>query len=395
ASQLKQEVILIEKNPSLGRKLLLTGKGRCNLTNLCDLEEFLKKFPRQKGGFLRTAFKKFFQKELIRFFEERNLKLKIERQKRVFPVSDRAKDVLKVLEEELKRNKVKIMLSCCVEDLLCENKEVKGVILKDKRLILADKVILACGGLSFSFTGSSGDGFRIAGGLGHTITPLRPALVPLETEESFCKELQGLTLRNIRIKFISEKERLLSEVGELLFTHFGVSGPLVLDLSGKVVDWLEEKREVFIEIDLKPALSTEKLESRFLREFFLYSNRSIKRYLESLLPRRMINSFLHLAQILPQKKLNQITRQERQRILFLLKRFRLKIKRPLSIEEAMITQGGVSLREVDPSTMQSRLIKGLYFAGEILDASSTFSGGFNLQMAFSTGYLAGESASLN
>ncbi len=392
AGELHQKTILIEKNPTLGRKLLLSGKGRCNLTNVCGLDSFIERFS-GRGQFLRDAFKKFFNADLMRFFEERGVKLKVERQLRVFPESNKSDTILKVLSQELQKNKVRVVCKNPAKDILIEGDRVKGVLLKNGKIIPADRVILATGGVSFSFTGSSGEGIGIAKKLGHRIVSLRAGLVPLETKETYVKLLEGLTLKNIRLKFSSGKKELLSEIGELLFTSSGISGPLVLSLSGKVVDWLEEHKSACVDIDLKPALSPEQLDNRLLREFKLSSGKSIKGILKSLLTRRMVGVFTDILKINPDKKVSQITQMERKSIISLLKNFRLDILRPKPIEDGMVTRGGVSLRDINPRTMESRIIKGLYFAGEIMDIDAD-TGGFNLQAAFSTGYLAGDTAAI-
>lgn len=391
ASEQNQQVTLIEKNSSCGKKLLLSGKGRCNLTNTCELDAFIRRFS-GSGEFLRDAFKKFFHQDLMRFFEERGLKLKVERQGRVFPVTDRASSVLDVLENALKENKVNIIHNSGLKDILIEDKRVKGVLLTDARMIAADRIILATGGVSYSFSGSTGEGLKLAQRLGHRMVGLRPALVPLETKQDYPKLLKGLTLKNIRLKFSNSKSRIVSEIGELLFTDFGISGPLVLSLSGKIVDWLQKGKNIFVEIDLKPALSKEQLDARLLREFKANPKKSLKNTLKELLPKSLVSVFLDILKIEPDKKANQITQRERQSIIQLLKGWRLDIARARPIEEGMITRGGVSLKDINPKTMGSRLIKGLYFAGEMMDIDAD-TGGFNLQAAFSTGYLAGESAS--
>ena len=390
ASQLKQDVTLVEKNPTLGKKLLLSGKGRCNLTNLCELDLFLKRFSKN-GQFLRDAFKKFFNQDLINFFEKIGLKLKVERQQRVFPVTDKAVSVMEALKKELLANKVKIIYRAQLKDIVIQDNRVKGSILSDGRFLAADRIILATGGISYGFTGSTGEGLEIAKKLGHTITPLRPGLVPLETRQKFPKLLEGLTLKNIRLKFSDGEKEIISETGELLFTDFGISGPLVLTLSGQIVDWVNGARHVYVEIDLKPALTKEQLNARFLREFKLNSKKTIKNALKNILPQRLIAIFLEIAKINPDKKVSFITLAERQNLILLLKSFRLDILRPRPIEQAMLTRGGISLKEINPRTMESRLIKGLYFAGEMIDVDAD-TGGFNLQAAFSTGYLAGESS---
>lgn len=392
AADLHQDVTLFEKNPALGRKLLLSGKGRCNLTNACDLELFLERFS-GKGQFLRDAFKKFFNQDLMDFFEQRGLKLEVERQLRVFPHSDRSAGVLNVLEKALAGSKVRVVYNNAVNGIIIKGGSVTGVLCADGESFPADRAILATGGVSYRFTGSAGEGLAIAERLGHSVTSLRPGLVPLRTAQRYPADLEGLALKNIRLRFESGREEILSDIGELLFTDTGVSGPLVLSLSGKVADWLDEKRQVSLEIDLKPALTGEQLDERLLREFKLSAKKSLKNALKSLLPLRMVNIFLGMAKIAPGRKASQVTQQERRRLVSLLKGLRLDISGTEPIEEAMVTRGGVSLKEIDPRTMGSRLVKGLYFAGEMIDVDAD-TGGFNLQAAFSTGYLAGESAAL-
>jgi predicted Rossmann fold flavoprotein len=390
ASELGREVILVEKNPLPGRKLLLSGKGRCNLTNACALDSFLKRFSHH-GQFLRDAFKKFFNQDLMRFFQKRGLKLKTERQLRVFPLSNRADSVLKILSKELKKNKVKILYKTALKEIFIQDNRIKGLLLSDGKVLSAKEIILATGGVSFSFTGSSGEGLEIVRRLGHTILPLRPGLVPLETRQVYPRLLEGLTLKNIRLKICDGQRSIVSPVGELLFTKFGISGPLVLSLSSQIADWLQENKSVYVRIDLKPALSVEQLNGRLLREFSLNPKFSIRNILKNLLPKRLADVFMEILKIDSTKKGNQITQTERQNIVLLLKGWHLDILRPRPIEEAMITRGGISLKEINPRTMESRLIKGLYFCGEMIDVDAD-TGGFNLQAAFSTGYLAGESA---
>jgi len=389
--QLSQDVSLIEKNPLPGKKLLLTGKGRCNLTNDCDLEDFISRFS-ANGAFLRNAFNKFFVKELMDFFTSRGLQLKVERQGRVFPVCDRSSSILDVLRKELEKNKVKTYYKTGLKDIVKENSQVKAVLLSDGKLIHTDKVILATGGLSYAFTGSTGEGIKLAQRLGHNIIACRPGLVPLEVKHECVRELEGLTLKNIRLKFFTAGKDIISEIGELMFTHNGISGPLVLTLSSRIVDWLAAKKPVFVEIDLKPALSPEQLEQRLLRDFKANPRKGLKHILKESLPLRLIDVFIRLGELDPEKKGNQITQGERFKIGRLLKALSFEIKGTLPLEEAMVTRGGVSLKEIDPRTMESRIIKGLYFCGEMIDLDAD-TGGFNLQAAFSTGYLAGESAS--
>lgn len=393
AGELCGGVTLIEKNPILGKKLLLSGKGRCNLTNACDLDSFIKRFSRN-GQFLRDAFNKFFNLDLMRFFAQRDLKLKTERQLRVFPQTNRSDSIVEVLKKELYKNKVKIIYRAIMKDIFMQENKIKGLLLGDGKIIPADRLILATGGVSFGFTGSTGEGLDIAEKLGHRIVPFRPGLVPLETRQHYPKFLEGLVLKNIRLRFSDSKRQIDSGIGELLFTSFGISGPLVLSLSGQIVDWLQNSNTIYVEIDLKPALTREQLRARLLREFKLNPKKAIKNTLKTLLPKRLVDVFIDIAKILPDKKVSQITQKERESLVSLFKAMRLDITKPRPMDEAMITRGGVSLKDINPRTMESRLIKGLYFAGEIIDIDAD-TGGFNLQAAFSTGYLAGESAALN
>lgn len=391
AAELGQDVILAEKNPALGKKLLLSGKGRCNLTNACELTPFLERFS-SNSQFLRDAFKVFFNTELMEFFKKRGLLLKIERQLRVFPVTDTSESVLSILTRELDKNKVRIIYNCAVKNILIKKGIVEGVELSD-RVLFSHAVILACGGISYGFTGSTGEGLKIAERLGHHIVPLRPGLVALKTREHYPKLLRGITLKNVRLSFSAEKKKIVSEIGELLFTDFGVSGPLVLTLSGKIIDWQSAGKKIYLEIDLKPALSVSQLEARLLREFNRGPKKNIKSILKGLLPARLADVFAEISGISPDKKTSQVSQAERQKIILLLKGWRLEICGFRPIKEAMVTRGGVSLKDIDPRTMQSRIIKGLYFAGEMIDVDAD-TGGFNLQAAFSTGYLAGQSAAL-
>ncbi|MFH1198980.1 MAG: NAD(P)/FAD-dependent oxidoreductase [Candidatus Omnitrophota bacterium] len=390
SSQLGQEVTLVEKNSILGKKLLLSGKGRCNLTNFCELDLFLKRFS-GNGQFLRDAFKKFFNSDLMEFFERRGLKLKVERQERVFPETNLSASVAGALEKELLQNKVKILYKAQAQDIKIEDGLAQGIILINGEFIPGDKVILATGGLSYKFTGSTGEGLDLAKKLKHEIVPPRAGLVPLEIKEKYPQKLEGLVLKNIVLEFSDGKRKIVSDIGELLFTSFGISGPLVLSLSGRIVDWLIEKKDVSVGIDLKPALSEEQLNNRLIREFKAAPKKSIKNTLKSLLPLSLIDVFLEVVKIDPWKTVSHISVDERKRIVRILKDFRLNIKCALPLENAMVTQGGVALKDINPRTMESRKIKGLYFCGEMIDLDAD-TGGFNLQAAFSTGYLAGESA---
>ena len=393
AGALNAKVKLLEKNSFPAQKLLLSGKGRCNLTNASSLDAFYPRFSKN-GEFLRDAFKKFSNLDLMQFFEKNGLRLNVERQLRVFPETNRSASVLGVLKKELEKSRVEIIYNAVARDVVLRGNNIKGVLLFNNKIVSADKVIFATGGVTYSFTGSSGDGIRLAEKFGHRIEPLRPGLIPLETRQNYPRLLEGLTLKNIRLKFSGAKKEIVSEIGELLFTRSGVSGPLVLSLSGTIVDWLKQDKGVCLKIDLKPALTKEQLNARLLREFQLNAKKNIKNTLKSLLPLRMIDLFIALSAIAPEKKANQVTLDERQKLITLLKGLHLDIVGSRPMEEGMVTRGGVSLKDINPRTMESRLVKGLYFCGEMIDVDAD-TGGFNLQAAFSTGYLAGESAALS
>ena len=390
AAELGQDVTLLENNPILGRKLLLSGKGRCNLTNTSDLDSFLKRFW-NNGQFLRDAFKKFFNRELMEFFEKRGLGLRVERQSRVFPVTDKSASVTSILKNELQKNKVRVLYETPAQEVTVKGGAVTGVTVNGAKFMPADRVILACGGVSYSFTGSTGEGFKMAAQLGHSIIPLRPGLAAIKTAQKFVRALEGITLKNIRIKFSDGRSQILTPVGELLFTAHGISGPLVLTVSGSIGDWLKEKGNIYAEIDMKPGLTCEQLDARLLRDFKLNARKALKNTLKEILPLRLIDTCLEVIKINPDEKCGQVKQVERRQIIAFLKGLRLDITSVAPIEDAMVTRGGVSLKEINPRTMESRLVKGLYFAGEMIDVDAD-TGGFNLQAAFSTGYLAGESA---
>lgn len=386
AAKNKKQVLLLEKKPNLANKLLISGKTRGNISNAKEIPEFIKNI--HNGEFLRDAFKHFFYPDLIKFFEDKGLAIKVERQDRIFPSDDKASSVLEVLKKYLDECNVKVFCNSSVKEILIQDNRVTGIALETGKTYQVDAVVLATGGISFSHTGSSGDGFNIAKKLGHTIIDLKPGLVPLVTKEPWVKELQGLTLINIQLTFKQASHRIKSSIGELLFTHFGISGPLVLDLSSKICDWLG-RGPLEVIIDLKPALTDKELQDRLLNDFkdisILYKN-----YLKDLLPRKLIPVFINLSRISENKQLSQITKEERLKIVTLLKRFTLTVTGTLPIEEAMVTKGGISTKEIDPKTMQSKIVKGLFFCGEIIDVEGV-SGGYNIQAAFSTGFLAGNS----
>jgi len=392
AAQLGASVALLEKNTGLGRKLLLTGKGRCNLTNAADLDVFLLSYGAH-GAFLRDVFKKFFNAELMQFFEVRGVAVKVERQKRVFPVSDRSGSILEALKKELKVLHVKVLSRTEVRDVLVEQSAAAGVILTTGQQMKSGRVILATCWKSYPLTGSTGEGARMAARCGHRITPLRPALVGLEMRQTFPGDLRGLTLKNVRLCFSNGKNHVVSEIGELLFTDFGISGPLVLTHSGRVVDWVNASSPVTVSLDLKPSLTADTLSHRFLNNVRESRHQKLKNALKDYLPARFVDVFLRQAGVSPDKALYQVSPAEQKALLRLFKDFKMDIKGSRSFMEAMVTQGGVDLRDINPRTMESRLIRGLFFAGELIDIDGT-TGGFNLQAAFSTGYMAGEKAAV-
>jgi predicted Rossmann fold flavoprotein len=385
-------VSLLEKMPRLGSKILLAGKGRCNFSNTADLREFIAAFG-PEGKFLYGAFSQFFRPDLLDLFERLGLKAEVERGGRIFPASNRALDVLRALKRYLQQGKVKVELRSPVDQVEVEKGRVTGVRLRGGGEIEGQACILATGGLSYPETGSSGDGYEIARRLGHTIVPLRPALVPLEVEEAWVKELQGLTLRNVKACLFSgqkEKRKLGEEFGELLFTHFGVSGPIVLRLS-RLISRSQPRGRLTLSLNCKPALGPEQLDRRLIRDLAKYHRRQFKHCLVDLLPQKLVSVLVKLSGIPPERPGHSITMQERARLGNLLSALPITILRTRPIEEAVVTSGGVELAEVNPKTLESRIISGLYFCGEILNLDGP-TGGYNLQAAFSTGYLAGQMA---
>ena len=397
---------------SLGKKLLITGKGRCNITSSLPIEDFIQNVP-GNGIFLYSSFNNFTNKDIIKMLEEEGLKVKEERGHRIFPITDSSKDVLNVLVRLLKRSNVKIETNAKVEKILTENEKIVGVqaVIDGKvRTINADKVILATGGMSYPVTGSNGDGYELAKELGHTITKIKPSLIPLTAQREsleICKELQGLSLINVSIKLIDTKKNKIiydalkpiadkngyDDFGEMLFTHWGVSGPIILSGSAhllryKNVEELLKKGKIELSINLKPALTEEKLENRILRDFEAQKNKEFKNSLNELLPKKLIEPIIRMSGIDENKKVNSITKQERKNLVKLLQDFRIKINGFRPINEAIVTSGGISVKEINPKTMESKIIHGLYFAGEIIDVDA-YTGGFNLQIAWSTGYTAG------
>lgn len=384
-----QNVQLLEKNEKLGKKLFITGKGRCNITNAADIEDLFTAVI-SNPKFLYSGFYSFTNQQVIDFFEELGVKTKIERGERVFPVSDHSSDVIAAFSRELKSLGVSVSLHTEVRELLCEQDKVCGVLLTNGKKMKADAVIVATGGISYPSTGSTGDGYRFAKETGHRVTELLPSLVPMEVRQWYAKELQGLSLRNIEICITDGKKKLYEEFGEMLFTHYGVTGPVILSASSVVGKTLR-KKELTLHIDLKPALSEEQLDKRILREFDANHNKQYKNSIDSLFPAKLKPVMIELSEIEPEKKVNEITKEERQRLVHLIKDFTMTLTGLRSYNEAIITKGGVSVKEIDPGTMESKKMKGLYFAGEVLDLDAV-TGGYNLQIAWSTGYLAGMNA---
>lgn len=378
-----KSVLLIEKNEKLGKKLFITGKGRCNITNAAPVDELFDYINTNKN-FLYSSLYSFTNDNIIEILESMGLKTKVERGNRVFPESDKSSDVLKAFEKFLKKNNVEIML----------NANVKNIVSKDNRFHITignkeyefDKIVIATGGVSYPATGSTGDGLAYAKRMGHTIIPLKPALIPIETDNEYTKYLQGVSLRNVNLKAYKGNKLIQEEFGEMIFTHFGISGPIVLTISNGINKYID--KEIRLEIDFKPALSQEKLNNRLLRDFETYSNKQLKNALNDLLLQKLIPWVIKLSKVNPEKPVNQITKDERMALIKVIKGFPLKFKGFRPIEEAIVTSGGISVKEINPSTMESKLIPNLYFAGEVIDVDAE-TGGYNLQIAYSTGYLAG------
>lgn len=381
-------VLLLEKNEKLGKKLYITGKGRCNVTNACGKDKFFENIV-SNPKFLYSAFHVFDNMQLMEMLENAGCPLKVERGERVFPVSDHASDITAALQRLLKEMGVQIRFHTVVRDVTVADGQVTGVRLADGSVLNADAVVTATGGLSYQTTGSTGDGYHMAQILGHTIKECVPALVPVEIEEDWCRSLQGLSLKNVTLTMTCGKKQVYQGFGEMLFTHYGVSGPLVLSASS-YYGRCKEKENIRFTIDLKPALSVEQLDKRFLREFEENRNRQIKNVLGRLYPAKLVPVMLMISGIDGEQKVNEITREQRQHLIEMTKRLSMRIKGLRGFDEAVITQGGVTVREINPSTMESKYVKGLYFAGEVLDVDA-MTGGFNLQIAWSTGYLAGKS----
>ena len=377
---------LFEKNEKIGKKLFITGKGRCNVTNAGDMDalfDAVKSNPK----FLYSAFYSFTNEQAMDFFEELGVRLKVERGNRVFPQSDHSSDIINALKHELERLGVEIHLCTEVKDVLVEHEKFTGIVLKNRKKVSGDACVVATGGISYASTGSTGDGYRFAEKTGHKVTELYPSLVPMEVKEWYAKELQGLSLRNIQGTILDGNKKLYEEFGEMLFTHYGVSGPIIISASSVVGKKLQDK-ELTLKIDLKPALSREQLDQRVLRDFEENKNKQFKNAVDKLFPAKLKPIMIELSGISPEKKVNEISKEERLRFVDLIKNFKMSLTGLRSYNEAIITKGGVSVKDIDPGTMESKKISGLYYAGEVLDLDA-LTGGFNLQIAWSTGYLAG------
>ncbi len=380
------EVHIYEKNEKLGKKLFITGKGRCNLTNAGEMDTLFSSVS-SNPKFLYSGFYSFTNEQAVDFFEDLGVRTKVERGNRVFPESDHSSDVISAMSRELKRLGVKINLHTEVKQVLAEQGYINGILLAGGKKIPADSCIIATGGVSYPSTGSTGDGYRFAREAGHKVTALYPSLVPMEVKETFIPELQGLSLRNVDAVIYDGKKKVYEEFGEMLFTHFGVSGPIIISASSVMGKLLGEK-DLRLSIDLKPALKFEQLDQRVLRDFEENRNRQFKNAVDKLFPAKLKPVMIERSGIHPDKKVNEISREERQRFVAMIKNFDMTLTGLRGYNEAIITKGGVDVRQIDPGTMESRLVKGLYFSGEVLDLDA-LTGGFNLQIAWSTGYLAG------
>ena len=389
AAQNGAQVTIFEKMRLPGKKIMITGKGRCNITNVCEIPEFIKNIP-GNGRFLNSALHRFTNDDIVLLLESHGLQTKVERGGRIFPVSDKAKDVVDTLVKIFTEAGGKLQLDTKVIEILAKDGQVTGV-KTISGVYPADAVILAAGGASYPGTGSDGGGAKLAAKLGHKIVPLRPSLVPLESDYPYVDDLQGLSLRNVQGTLTADGEKIGSEFGEMLFTHFGVSGPIILSLSNLAAKALDEGKEVELHIDLKPALSEEKLDARIQRDFTQYSKKQLANGMKDLLPQRLIPVVCDMAYLDEEKFINQISREERHRLLAALKNFCVPITSTRPLAEAIVTAGGVSVKEINPKTMESKLIRGLHFAGEVMDVDG-YTGGYNLQAAFSSGHAAGEAA---
>lgn len=384
AAKNNNDVTIIEKNEKLGKKMFISGKGRCNITSSKYIDEFFDYIP-GNPNFLYSALYSFTNEDTVNFFNELGVKLKVERGDRIFPESNKSSDLIQAMKRQLVKEKVSIKLNSRVKKFICSDEVISSAVLEDDSTVEGEYFILCTGGASYPQTGSTGDGYKIAQKLGHSVTTLNPALVPIEIDESWVKKLQGLSLRNVTLSIVDSKSNILyEEFGEMLFTHFGISGPIVLSASRAV----KQNTNLKAVVNLKPALQFEQLDKRLQRDFLKYSNKDFKNSLDDLLPKKLTELIVDLSNIVPDKKCNSITKKERLHLVNLLQNFSMSVKGLRPISEAIVTSGGVNVKEVDPSTMRSRIVSNLYFAGELLDVDA-YTGGFNMQIALSTGFLAG------
>lgn len=388
AAKTGHKVTIYERNEKLGKKIYITGKGRCNITNAGDMEQILQSIITNEKFMYSALYTLSNEMVMDMFKDDMNVPIKIERGNRVFPVSDKSSDVIYGLQRELDKYNIEVVFNTRVKDLYIENEVVKGIVLNDSKIIKSDSVIVATGGFSYQTTGSDGDGYKLAEKSGHKVTEIIPALVPLTVKEEYAKDLQGLALKNIEVRFMSNGKEVHRDFGEMLFTHFGISGPVILSGSSKITKILNKKKEVSLFIDLKPSLEESVLDERVLRDFSEYINKDFRNSLSDLLPKSLIPVIIKLSGIDQFKKVNLITKEERKKLVSVIKGMELTVTGTRGFMEAIITQGGVSVKDVNPSTMESKKIKNLYFAGEVLDVDA-LTGGYNLQIAWSTGYLAG------
>jgi len=388
AAERNRNILLVERNNSPGKKLLISGKGRCNLTNSCDIEDFLEKFS-QSRNFLRNSFAQFFNTDLISFFEDTQVKLKAEPDGRVFPKSNRSNDILEALKLKLKNKNIKVLLGERAREIIIKDKKIAGLLTHSGKRFLTTRIAITTGGLSYPETGSTGDGYKIIEQLGHQIVPLKPALVPILIKERFIKNWQGISLKDVQLTLSVGGKAIDKRSGDMIFTHFGISGPVVLDISAAVYDALKLKSDVTIAINFNPGLDHKKLDTRLLRKFSASSRKSIKNIFKNLLPQGIIERFLEYCSINPDKSASQVSVAERKKLIKGFFDLRLTVKAVMPAKDGIVTRGGVNTKEINPKTMESKLIKGLFFAGEVIDIDAR-TGGYNMQAAFSTGWVCGD-----
>jgi len=388
AAERNRNILLVERNNSPGKKLLISGKGRCNLTNSCDIEDFLEKFSSSRN-FLRNSFAQFFNADLMSFFEDTQVKLNAEPDGRVFPKSNQSGDILEALKLKLKNKNIKVLLGERAHQIIIKDKKIAGLLTYSGKHFLTTRIAVTTGGLSYSETGSTGDGYKIIEELGHQIVPLKPALVSILIKEKFIKDWQGISLKDICLTLFAEDKAIDKSFGDMIFTHFGISGPVVLDISASVYDALKLKNQATISINFNPALDHKKLDTRLLREFSANPRKSIKNIFKSLLPQGIIERFLEYCGISADKNVSQVSVAERKKLINGFFDLRLTVKAVMPVKDGIVTRGGVNTKEINPKTMESKLIKGLYFAGEVIDIDAK-TGGYNMQAAFSTGWVCGD-----